>query len=90
MTMSHDRVRAMPEGVEFISISLLGKARGVVAFVIRSEGVVVVEVGVRRNIAGFHCYVFLLFNWIQFEFFLIISNSVCFQFFFNHFYYTHV
>jgi len=48
-------VRAVKQGVDFISNKLQGEAKWAVAFVIRSVGVLVVKVEVRRNVAGGVC-----------------------------------
>ena len=48
-------MRAVKQGVDLISNKLQGEAKWAVAFVIRSVGVVVVKVEVRRNVTGGVC-----------------------------------
>jgi len=56
-------VRAVKEGVHLISNELLGEARGAVAWIIRSKGVVVVEVQVRSLASSGRD--FLFFNRVE-------------------------
>jgi len=64
-------VRAVKEGVHLISNELVGEARGAVAWVIWSKGVVVVEVQVRS----------LAFSGRDFLFFNRVENSGVLSFF---------